>query len=237
MQQQQGNYPPQAFPPQQAVSGGVAYPPGAMGGYGDAAGYAGTGAGMAPVQGGPYAQQCGAYPPGAFPQQSPMAGGTYPPAAMAGGYAPAMQGQSGFPVAQTAPVAMGAGALGAAAAGGLAHTAGDDLYAVAQQFGLNREEADAALSAYAEMNGMDRGVLSSFGLGHVQKMLGNVFGGGHGHDSDHAHSLAGSLTTALSSGRVPPFKDFLGMLGAYKLVRPPPLPHTHTSDEDDGLES
>jgi hypothetical protein len=209
-QQQQGAYPPQAFPPQQP--GGVAYPPGAMMGApgmtygGDAAGYTGTGMAMQQTPGimaDPYAkpQFAGAYPPGAYPQGQPTQQQ----------YAPAMG--MGAPMAAAAPMASSGLAQG---------QGGEDLYSVAQQFGLSRgKEADGALAAYAEMNGMDRGALSSFGLGHVQKMLGNVFGGGHGHhghDDSHAHSLAGALSGALASGRVPPFKDFLGMLGAYKLV-------------------
>jgi hypothetical protein len=218
-QQQQGSavpYPPQAFPPQQQQQGGVAYPPSAMMGApgmaygGDAAGYTGTGMAMQQTPGlmtDPYAkpQFAGAYPPGAYPQGQTQQQQQYAPA-----------------MAMGAPMAAAAAAAAPMAGSGLAQQqGGEDLYSVAQQYGLSREEADGALAAYAEMNGMDRGALSSFGLGHVQKMLGNVFGGGHGHhghDDSHAHSLAGALSGALASGRVPPFKDFLGMLGAYKLV-------------------
>jgi hypothetical protein len=158
------------------------------------------------------------YPPqGIAPQQpyQPMmgAGMAYPP--MNAGAPPmGMQG-TGMAAAAYPPAAAGMGMgmpMGQQAFGG-----GEDPYAYAQQFGLTRGEVDGALEAYTELNNTDRGLLSAFGAGTAQKVLQKVFGSA-GNDQMIA-VLVGVLGSALASGRMPTIKDFISMMGQYKMVR------------------
>jgi hypothetical protein len=114
----------------------------------------------------------------------------------------------------------------------------EDPYALAQQYGLTREETDGALEAYRDLESGDRGLLSSFGMGSAQSLLGKVFGSA-GNEQMIA-ALVSVLGSALASGRVssPPFhppnssgsssshsfslqmpsiKDFISLMGQYKM--------------------
>ena len=170
-------------------------------------------------------------PQGMAPQQSyvPMMapgmqapGMAYPPSPMGG--APMMPPPGGM--------GMGMGMPGQQAFNG------EDPYAYAQQYGLTRGEVDGALEAYTELSNTDRGLLSAFGAGSAQKVLQKVFGSAG--NEQMVAMLIGVLGSALASGRVrtlqlllalhpiptslflcwqmPTIKDFISMMGQYKMV-------------------
>lgn len=150
------------------------------------------------------------YPPQGMPQMQ-----AYPPAPMMQAqqpYPPAPMGMGGFggaPMMSNPPMMGGDQTMGGAP------MLGEDHYAYAQQYGLTREETDGALEAYRDLNSGDRGLLSSFGMGSAQSLLGKVFGSA-GNEQMIA-ALVSVLGSAFASGRMPSIKDFISLMGQYKM--------------------
>jgi hypothetical protein len=115
-------------------------------------------------------------------------------------------GFGGAPPMMSNPPMMGGAPMGGGS---------EDPYALAQQYGLTREETDGALEAYRDLESGDRGLLSSFGMGSAQSLLGKVFGSA-GNEQMIA-ALVSVLGSALASGRMPSIKDFISLMGQYKM--------------------
>lgn len=156
------------------------------------------------------------------PQNAGVMG--YPPQGMAPqqGYAPMMAPGMQAPGMAYPPSPMGGGAPMMPPPGGMGMGVpgqqafnGEDPYAYAQQYGLTRGEVDGALEAYTELSNTDRGLLSAFGAGSAQKVLQKVFGSAG--NEQMVAVLIGVLGSALASGRMPTIKDFISMMGQYKM--------------------